>query len=58
MHFGTFPNAADGELEPADTLRAALAKAPDVAPHFVILDNGQSLDVPPARPEGLAPGPP
>jgi L-ascorbate metabolism protein UlaG (beta-lactamase superfamily) len=46
MHFGTFPNAADGEFEPADTLRTALARAPDVAPRFTILDNGQSLEVP------------
>jgi L-ascorbate metabolism protein UlaG (beta-lactamase superfamily) len=49
IHFGTFPNAADGELEPAATLRSVLARSPDVAPHFVILDNGESLEVPPAR---------
>ena len=46
MHFGTFPNAADGEFDPTDGLRAALARSPEVAPHFVALDNGQSLDVP------------
>ncbi len=46
MHFGTFPNALDGEFEPIDTLRDVLAKAPDVAPHFIALDNGQSLEVP------------
>ena len=46
IHFGTFPNAADGELEPATTLRRALASAPDVEPHFIILDNGESLEVP------------
>jgi len=48
IHFGTFPNAADGETEPAATLRDVLARSPDVAPHFVILDNGESLEVPPA----------
>ncbi len=48
MHFGTFPNAQDGELEPAEELRSVLARSPDVAPHFVALDNGQSLEVPPA----------
>ena len=46
IHFGTFPNAADGELEPAATLRAVLDRSPDVAPHFVLLDNGESLEVP------------
>jgi L-ascorbate metabolism protein UlaG (beta-lactamase superfamily) len=49
IHFGTFPNAADGELEPAAALRAVLARSPDVAPHFVLLDNGESIEVPPAR---------
>jgi len=47
IHFGTFPNAADGEFEPATTLRAFLERSLDVAPHFVILDNGESLEVPP-----------
>jgi L-ascorbate metabolism protein UlaG (beta-lactamase superfamily) len=45
MHFGTFPNAADGEFDPVDGLRAALARSPDVAPHFVALDNGESLEI-------------
>jgi L-ascorbate metabolism protein UlaG (beta-lactamase superfamily) len=48
MHFGTFPNAQDGELEPTEALRSILARSPDVSPHFVALDNGQSLEVPPA----------
>ncbi len=47
MHFGTFPNGDDAELEPAAVLRAVLDTAPDVAPHFLILDNGESLEVPP-----------
>jgi L-ascorbate metabolism protein UlaG (beta-lactamase superfamily) len=56
MHFGTFPNAADGEMEPAETLRRALAHAPDVSPHFSILDNGDSLEVPPVSVESNARG--
>jgi L-ascorbate metabolism protein UlaG (beta-lactamase superfamily) len=51
MHFGTFPNAADAELEPVETLRRDLAGASDVASRFAILDNGESLEVPPARPD-------
>jgi L-ascorbate metabolism protein UlaG (beta-lactamase superfamily) len=47
MHFGTFPNAGDGEFDPTDALRDALSHAPDVAPHFLVLDNGQSLEVAP-----------
>ena len=50
MHFGTFSVSDDAEFEPAETLRAALAEAPPPPPHFIVLDNGQSLDVPPARP--------
>jgi L-ascorbate metabolism protein UlaG (beta-lactamase superfamily) len=46
MHFGTFPNGDDAELQPAAVLRQVLAAAPDVAPHWVILDNGESLNVP------------
>jgi L-ascorbate metabolism protein UlaG (beta-lactamase superfamily) len=46
MHFGTFPNAQDGEFDPTDELRETLSGAPDVAPHFVALDNGASLEVP------------
>jgi L-ascorbate metabolism protein UlaG (beta-lactamase superfamily) len=46
VHFGTFPNGDDAEFEAVETLRAALADAPDLAPHVVVLDNGESLDVP------------
>ncbi len=47
IHFGTFPLSEDGQTEAVDLLRATLAHTPDVAPRVVILDNGQSLDVPP-----------
>lgn len=47
IHFGTFPTSDDAETEPLDVLRKALAAAPDLAPHVVVLDNGESLDVPP-----------
>jgi L-ascorbate metabolism protein UlaG (beta-lactamase superfamily) len=47
MHFGTFPNGDDAEFGPPTALRAALAEAPDVDGHFPILDNGESLEVPP-----------
>lgn len=58
MHFGTFPSAEDGEFEPTDALRKALARAPDVAPHFVVLDNGDSLEVPTLARAPQAPGGP
>jgi L-ascorbate metabolism protein UlaG (beta-lactamase superfamily) len=45
MHFGTFPQSDDGELEPAAELRRQLETA-DPRPRFVILDNGQTADVP------------
>ena len=57
MHFGTFPNGDDAELQPATVLREVLAAAPDVAPHFVILDNGESLEVPPVGAAGAARAP-
>ena len=57
MHFGTFPNGDDAELQPPGVLREVLAAAPDVAPHFVILDNGQSLEVPPVGAGSPAPAP-
>ena len=47
IHFGTFAQADDGESEPLDALKAALARRPDAKPRFVALDNGQSLEVPP-----------
>ena len=58
MHFGTFPNAQDGEFEPTDELRDALSRAPDVAPHFLALDNGASLEVPTVARVPQAPGGP
>jgi L-ascorbate metabolism protein UlaG (beta-lactamase superfamily) len=42
MHYGTFPLADDGEDEPLEALRAALAETP--AP-FAVLDFGQGRDV-------------
>jgi L-ascorbate metabolism protein UlaG (beta-lactamase superfamily) len=48
MHFGTFPNGNDAETQPVSTLRAALAGEPDLAGRFVILDNGESAEIPPA----------
>ncbi len=52
MHFGTFPNAADAETEPVEVLVDALAVSPDLRGRVVILDNGQSADVPPIRNSG------
>ena len=52
IHFGTFPAGDDDETEPVDLLRKALAGgAKHLAPRVVVLDNGQSLEVP-------SPGPP
>jgi L-ascorbate metabolism protein UlaG (beta-lactamase superfamily) len=60
MHFGTFPGGDDAETQPVTTLRALLDASPDVAAHFIILDNGESAEIPPRRapePLGLAPAP-
>ena len=57
MHFGTFPNGDDAELQPGAVLREVLAAAPDAGPHFVILDNGESLEVPPVGAGSPAPAP-
>ena len=46
IHFGTFAQADDGEREPAELLRAALARHPDPRPRFLLLANGESADVP------------
>src|SRR5262245_45263956 len=48
IHFGTFPNGDDAETEPVTTLRAVLDASPDVAVQFVILDNGEFAEIPPA----------
>jgi L-ascorbate metabolism protein UlaG (beta-lactamase superfamily) len=47
MHFGTFPLADDGEEEPSDELRVALASEPQLAPErFWILGFGEGREVP------------
>lgn len=47
IHFGTFAQADDGENEPTAELRAALERRPDPRPRFLLLDNGESVEVPP-----------
>ena len=47
MHYGTFALADDGEVEPIETLNAALAAQP--AP-FVVLGFGEGRDVPEVQP--------
>ena len=49
IHFGTFDQADDGELEPVEELNASLARHPEPKPRFLLLDNGESAEVPPAR---------
>jgi L-ascorbate metabolism protein UlaG (beta-lactamase superfamily) len=56
VHFGTFPREDEGEPELLALLRAALAAAPEPKPRFAILENGQSLDVPPFAEPGRGPG--
>ncbi len=51
IHFGTFAQADDGEFEPVAELNAALLRRPGPRPRFLVLDNGQSLDVPPSGAE-------
>jgi L-ascorbate metabolism protein UlaG (beta-lactamase superfamily) len=46
IHFGTFAQADDGELEPVEALKAALARHPDPKPRFLALDNGEALEAP------------
>jgi L-ascorbate metabolism protein UlaG (beta-lactamase superfamily) len=46
IHFGTFAQADDGETEPIEELRAALARRLGSKPRFLLLDNGESVDVP------------
>jgi hypothetical protein len=45
IHFGTFAQADDGESEPIEALKSALARRPDSRPRFLVLDNGQSLEL-------------
>jgi len=42
IHFGTFAQADDGEFEPVEDVKAALARRSDPRPRFLVLDNGQS----------------
>jgi len=46
MHFGTFRNGEEAEGEAVSGLVDAVAASPDLAGRVVILDNGQSTDVP------------
>lgn len=46
IHFGTFAQADDGETEPVEELAAALARRADPRPRFLVLDNGESIEVP------------
>lgn len=47
IHFGTFAQADDGEREPVEALEAALARRADPKPRFLVLDNGEAIEVPP-----------
>jgi L-ascorbate metabolism protein UlaG (beta-lactamase superfamily) len=47
MHFGTFPNSEDAETQPILTLDAGLDAKPELRPRVIMLDNGQSADIPP-----------
>ncbi len=49
IHFGTFAQADDGELEPAEDLRAALARRGTPGPRFLLLENGEAADIPPVH---------
>ena len=46
IHFGTFAQADDGELEPIEDLRAALARRTEPRPRFLVLENGGSAEIP------------
>ncbi len=48
IHFGTFAQADDGEFEPRDALRAALARR-EPRPNVLLLDNGDSAEIPPVK---------
>ena len=47
IHYGTFAQADDGELEPQEALRGALAERSEPRPRFLLLDNGESAEIPP-----------
>jgi L-ascorbate metabolism protein UlaG (beta-lactamase superfamily) len=46
IHWGTFAQADDGELEPAVDLDIALAAHAEPKPRFLLLQNGESAEVP------------
>ena len=52
IHFGTFAQADDGEREPVEALEAALARRADPKPRFLVLDNGEAVEVPPGPADG------
>jgi L-ascorbate metabolism protein UlaG (beta-lactamase superfamily) len=45
IHFGTFAQADDGEFEPLAALGSALARHREPKPEFLVLDNGQSVEL-------------
>ncbi len=53
MHFGTFPNGDEAENEPVEILESAMEESADLQGRVTILDNGQSVDVPPIAPRDL-----
>lgn len=46
IHYGTFHLGDDGEDEPVEVLRNALAKEPDPKPEFWVLAHGEGSNVP------------
>jgi L-ascorbate metabolism protein UlaG (beta-lactamase superfamily) len=56
VHFGTFPESDDAEFEPPETLRRALTEAPELSGRFVVLDNGESIEVKQLESTGEASG--
>ena len=56
IHFGTFAQADDGEFEPVAALNAALLRHPDPRPRFLILDNGEAINLPLPPGEGRGEG--
>jgi L-ascorbate metabolism protein UlaG (beta-lactamase superfamily) len=50
IHFGTFPMADDGELEPVQALESAFQAEPEPKPRFWVLGFGEGRDVPAMAP--------
>jgi L-ascorbate metabolism protein UlaG (beta-lactamase superfamily) len=46
IHWGTFAQADDGEREPVEDLAIALAARQEPRPRFLVLENGESAEVP------------